>query len=68
VASNSRLRGDLAAGCAAEGLSFHCPPPVYCTDNAAMIACRAYYQHQAGDWAGMDLNAVPALRLNETGQ
>lgn len=65
VAANSRLRSELAARCAAEGMTLHYPPPVYCTDNAAMIACRAYYQHLAGDWAGLDLNAVPALRLGE---
>ncbi|HWQ61277.1 MAG TPA: tRNA (adenosine(37)-N6)-threonylcarbamoyltransferase complex transferase subunit TsaD, partial [Negativicutes bacterium] len=65
VAANSRLRSELATRCAEKGMTLHYPPPVYCTDNAAMIACRAYYQHVAGDWAGMNLNAVPALRLGE---
>ncbi len=65
VAANGRLRADLAARCAAHTITFHYPPPVYCTDNAAMIACRAHYQHLAGDWAGLNLNAVPSLRLGE---
>lgn len=65
VAANSRLRSELAAHCTAKGMTLHYPPPVFCTDNAAMIACRAYYQHLAGDWAGLNLNAVPALRLGE---
>jgi len=65
VAANSRLRSELAASCAERGMTLHCPPLVYCTDNAAMIACRAYYQHLSGDWAGLNLNAVPALRWGE---
>lgn len=65
VAANARLRGELAARCAAKGMTLHYPPPVFCTDNAAMIACRAHYQHAAGDWAGLNLNAVPSLRLGE---
>lgn len=65
VAANGRLRAELAARCAEHDMTLHYPPPVYCTDNAAMIACRAYYQHLAGDWAGLNLNAVPSLRLGE---
>ncbi|MDT8900029.1 tRNA (adenosine(37)-N6)-threonylcarbamoyltransferase complex transferase subunit TsaD [Anaeroselena agilis] len=65
VAANGRLRAELAARCADHKISLHYPPPVYCTDNAAMIACRAHYQHLAGCWAGLDLNAVPSLKLGE---
>jgi len=65
VAANSRLRAELADRCAALGMTLHYPPLVYCTDNAAMIACRAHYQHLAGDWAGLGLNAVPSLKLGE---
>ena len=65
VAANGRLRAELAARCAEYNMTLHYPPAVYCTDNAAMIACRAYYQHTAGHWAGLNLNAVPALRLGE---
>ncbi len=65
VAANGRLRAELAARCAEHNITLHYPPPVYCTDNAAMIACRAHYQHLAGCWAGLNLNAVPSLRLGE---
>jgi N6-L-threonylcarbamoyladenine synthase len=44
VASNSLLRESLAALCEKRGVRFICPPPVLCTDNAAMIACAAYYK------------------------
>ena len=39
------------------------PPLKFCTDNAAMIACAAYYGLQEGMEAGLDLNAVPNLPL-----
>ncbi len=44
VASNSLLRGSLAELCEKRGVRFCCPSPVLCTDNAAMIACAAYYK------------------------
>lgn len=65
VAANSGLRAALRTACAEHGLELFYPPTVLCTDNAAMIACRAYYQHQVGDYAGLTLNAVPALKLGE---
>ncbi|MDR3566060.1 MAG: tRNA (adenosine(37)-N6)-threonylcarbamoyltransferase complex transferase subunit TsaD [Negativicutes bacterium] len=65
VAANSRLRSELGASCAAKGLALFFPPPLLCTDNAAMIACRAYYQYLAGDFATLRLNAIPALKLGK---
>lgn len=65
VASNSALRAAAEAACAERGVAFHCPPPVLCTDNAAMIACAGYYGYLRGERAGLDLNAVPNLRLGE---
>ncbi len=38
VAANRGLSSAMAAACAAEGLRLVVPPPVLCTDNAAMIA------------------------------
>jgi len=67
VAANKRLQAELAAACAARGMALYCPPPAYCTDNAAMIASRAYFQHIAADWATLTLNAVPSLQLGEKG-
>lgn len=38
VSANSMLRNKLSAMCEAEGYELVIPKPVYCTDNAAMIA------------------------------
>ncbi len=38
VAANARLRADLGAACAGAGLRFWPVPPLWCTDNAAMVA------------------------------
>jgi N6-L-threonylcarbamoyladenine synthase len=39
------------------------PPPVLCTDNAAMIAACGHFRFLAGDRAGWDLDVEPGLRL-----
>lgn len=36
-----------------------------CADNAAMIGAAAYYEYRNGTRHGLDLNAVPNLRLGE---
>lgn len=61
VAANSGLRRALEAACGARGVRLCRPDPVLCTDNGAMIGCRAYYMAQAGDFAPMTLNADPRL-------
>ena len=63
VACNSRLRTLLTEQCEKEGIELHIPKPIYCTDNAAMIAAAGYYQYKAGRLAPLSLNAVPSLRL-----
>ncbi len=60
VAANRRLRELLAERCP---VPLRVPPPVYCTDNAAMIAACGYYQLQRGQPSGWDLDVVPALKL-----
>lgn len=65
VAANSGLRNALGQACSENGIRLCYPPPVLCTDNAAMIACRAYYQYIGGDYAGLTLNAVPSLKFGE---
>ena len=61
VAANSFLSHAMEVRCAQLGLSLFFPPPVLCTDNAAMVGCRAYYKHRAGEYSGLALNAIPYL-------
>ncbi len=65
VASNSGLRAAFEMECAGRGIEFYHPSPIYCTDNAAMIGTAAYYEYKKGIRSGMDLNAVPNLKLGE---
>ena len=65
VASNSGLRAGLADSAGRESIRVIIPPPVLCTDNAAMIACAAYYKFLRGAFAPLTLNAVPDLKLAE---
>lgn len=48
VASNRTLRERIQTACAAAGRMFCCPPPILCTDNAAMIAAMGDWMAQAG--------------------
>ena len=46
VAANEALRQELTQESTRAGLIFSAPPVNFCTDNAAMIALVAVYQHQ----------------------
>lgn len=63
VASNSALRQVMEKACVLEKIELCYPSPVYCTDNAAMIAVQGYYEYMAGVRSGPDLNAVPNLKI-----
>ena len=65
VASNQALRTAMAEACKEKGIEFYYPSPVFCTDNAAMIGTAAYYEYLSGTRSGLDLNAVPNLKLGE---
>ena len=65
VASNTALRAEMERACKRAGLKCCYPPPVLCTDNAAMIGAAAYYEYRNGNIAGWDLNAIPNLKLGE---
>lgn len=65
VAANSSLEEHLRRAAEENNLEFYYPSKILCTDNAAMIACRGYYQALAGQFAGSDLNAVPYLELTD---
>lgn len=58
VASNGYLREKLSEEGKAHGFAVSYPPPILCTDNAAMVAARAYFMAQSGvGLAGLDVNA-----------
>ena len=65
VASNQTLRGAMEEACRQKGVKFYHPSPILCTDNAAMIGAAGYYDYMAGKRDGVDLNAVPNLKLGE---
>lgn len=65
VASNSALRAGMQAACDKAGIRLFRPSPILCTDNAAMIGCAAYYEYMSGTRHGLDLNALPNLKLGE---
>jgi len=65
VASNSALRSAMAASCEKNNIQLYHPSPIFCTDNAAMIGVAAYYEFIKGTRHGLDLNAVPNLKLGE---
>lgn len=65
VASNSGLREKIQKFGEDKGVDVKFPPPVLCTDNAAMIGCAGYYRYLKGRVDGMDLNAVPNLQITE---
>ena len=65
VASNGVIRHAMEEMCNRKGVRFYHPSPILCTDNAAMIGAAAYYDFIAGKRAGLDLNAVPNLKLGE---
>ncbi|MBM6732621.1 tRNA (adenosine(37)-N6)-threonylcarbamoyltransferase complex transferase subunit TsaD [Megasphaera stantonii] len=64
VSANSALAAAMEQACAVHGYSFYRPEPVLCTDNGAMIGCRAYYMALEGHFADLTLNAKPALAIS----
>jgi len=66
VAANSHLRRTLEETSAANGIVLNIPKPIYCTDNAAMIAAAGYYDYTKGRFADLNLNAVPSLALGSS--
>mgnify|MGYP001030199935 FL=1 len=65
VAANSALQKAMKEACIEHGFEYYHPSPVFCTDNAAMIGCAAYYEYIKGRLSGLDLNAVPNLIIGE---
>lgn len=65
VASNSAIRAAFEQKAKEKDIEFYHPSPIFCTDNAAMIGVAAYYEYINGVRHGLDLNAVPNLKLGE---
>ena len=65
VASNTALRENMKKACESNNIEFYYPSPVYCTDNAAMIGVAGYHEYMSGTRHGLDLNAVPNLKIGE---
>ena len=65
VASNLTLRNAMIEACEKNNIDFYYPSGIFCTDNAAMIGAAAFYEFNKGVRSGLDLNAVPNLKLGE---
>lgn len=65
VASNSALRAAMKEACDSKNIILYYPSSVFCTDNAAMIGTAAYYEYINGFRSGLDLNAVPNLKIGQ---
>jgi N6-L-threonylcarbamoyladenine synthase len=60
VSANQALRATSAERVSAP---VYYPPPILCTDNAAMVGACAHRHFVLGDLAGWDLDVLPGLRL-----
>lgn len=65
VAANSRLKSAMLERGAKEGIEVIVPPPVLCTDNAAMAAAAGYFRFQRGETAGLDLDCYATEPLGQ---
>ncbi|MFQ5672757.1 MAG: tRNA (adenosine(37)-N6)-threonylcarbamoyltransferase complex transferase subunit TsaD [Nitrospinales bacterium] len=68
VAANGRLRRQVETAAQENGIRVYFPKPVFCTDNAAMIACAGYHHYRQNKAHADDcftLDAHPNLPLGK---
>ena len=63
VSANSYIRKEFL-NLEKNGIKVYMPDLKLCTDNAAMIASAGYYNFIEGKKDGLDLNAIPNLKLD----
>jgi N6-L-threonylcarbamoyladenine synthase len=63
VARNHYLRDKFQEKAKAENLQIYVPEPIFCTDNAAMIAWLGYQKLEAGEKSDFSLAPIPGLRI-----
>lgn len=64
VSANSYIRQEFLKLEQTKGKKLYYPDPILCTDNAAMIASAGYYNFLAGNVSGLNLNAIPNLKIS----
>jgi N6-L-threonylcarbamoyladenine synthase len=63
VAANTNLQFSMKARGEQVGIAVSAPPPVLCTDNAAMAAAAAFFTRQRGQISGLDLDSYASEPL-----
>ena len=62
VSANSALRKQLSSHAQDQQWELFLPKPVFCTDNAAMVAVAGYFKYLNHDFSGQD--SIPYTRYN----
>ena len=62
VSANSALRQEMKAKLS---IPVRYPPPILCTDNAAMIGAAAHWQFVNGRRHSYDIDVIPSLELTQ---
>jgi len=65
VAANAYLKKEVDNFAASRGIKVFTPSLRLCTDNAAMVAYAGWVKFLNGHESGMDIEAVPDLKVSE---